>query len=276
MIRNFLHSAFLLLTASFAMANGPDTPHLINQEHLVNLPYETDAKQYDRAIMERIFREPCVEIRRAVLAGYMAQFRYFNPALLADARALDGRLETDQVTADVLEVMAEISPTAAFGVLRTLLKTIQPVERFTDSWDQEFEAINLENISGAPTWLGSPAAAVGFLNGLDRSKEDPETKANLKIRLVTTWDRYFGETKEFDVTPESEKPEPNNGYYPYHSLAESRAEILPLFTQIASQMKPAMKRGAMLNYKEMVLCAMIRWLYMEPESGELILACLPD
>ena len=204
---NALFTSFAaLLLASTATAQRLSwKPH--DFQPLTELPW-LDVKPHEvPKVIERIFREPNLDIRRSVLASYLKdEVPLIHFGLAFDtAIALEGVQNPDPLVSVMLEIWAKRDPTAAFERVKQLIDLVGIENGYLgyDSWHHR-DAIIVQNaaaIRQSRFWLDRNTLA-SFPYAADFSDWDAAKKQSLLKAFAQLWFEHFDDwPRERDHAP---------------------------------------------------------------------------
>ena len=174
---------------------------------LTELPWLDVQPQEVPKVIERIFREPNLDIRHSVLVSYLKdEVPLIHFGLAFDtAIALEGVQNPDLLVSSMLEIWATRDPSAAFERTKQLFDLVGIEEGYLgyDSW-QHRDAITVENVAAirqSRFWLDRDTLA-SFPYAADFSGWDVAKRQSLLKTFAQLWFEHFDDwPRERDHAP---------------------------------------------------------------------------
>jgi len=174
---------------------------------LTELPWLDVQPQEVPKVIERIFREPNLDIRHSVLVSYLKdEVPLIHFGLAFDtAIALEGVQNPDLLVSSMLEIWATRDPSAAFERTKQLFDLVGIEEGYLgyDSW-QHRDAITVENVAAirqSRFWLDRDTLA-SFPYAADFSGWDVAKRQSLLKTFAQLWFEHFDDwPRERDHSP---------------------------------------------------------------------------
>ncbi len=184
------------LASSWTWAKEPQTKRLnwkpTDFQPLTRLPWEEIVPNDTAKIMERIFREPDVRIRYAVLGEYLRQMPVGQFGMAFDiAVMLEGRENPDELVSQMLGIWAQRDPQAAWERTQALAKLVGIEHGWLgyDSWyESPITVQDAEGIKGSRFWLNQWA-----LRSFPGGVEDSELTWPEKLPLLKAFTQFWFE-----------------------------------------------------------------------------------
>jgi len=162
-------------------------------EPLTSLPWVDNEKATLEQVIDRIFREPNIDIRYPVLGEYLRQIPVKDLGRAFDlATALEGTQTPDEVVYFLLYIWANRDPAAAWERTRTLFEVVGIEDGWLapDTWDSLIEVQNREAIEKSRFRL-SRNALLGFVKGANNTEEPEIERVKLMKKFANLWiDRF--------------------------------------------------------------------------------------
>lgn len=231
-------------------------------EPLTELPWVEKEKATLEQVIDRIFREPNMDVRYPVLGEYLRLIPTKDLGRAFDlATSLEGTQTPDELVYFLLYIWAKRDPAAAWERARDLFEVVGIEDHWLscDTWDSPLEVQNREAIEKSPFRL-ERETLMGFVEGVEDSEAPEAERLGMMKTFANLWIERFRTWPASRVT--------RMGGYPDYlgKKAQDSEQVIKAFNDGTSMLNLTHFAGAATGYRACCEVLWRRWLAAHPDE----------